>query len=255
MAVTVNRGLSAAQVEEFRKHGVIRLGALLDDEELREAQQHFDALVADREGMGQHIRNLAARSLADEDQNAEVPYQVINMVQVWLHDPFFKSLLYKPELLDIVESVIGPNIQLYHDQAFSKPPKHGGPVLWHQDNGYWHCEPADLVSIWIALDDVDQENGCLWMLPGSHKLGTLPHDRSDSILLQVDVDESKLVPFEMPAGHGLMHHCEIIHGSHPNTSNRNRRAHAIHYMPVGTAIKDAMPMEGGLPLLRGALQQ
>ncbi len=251
MSTSVQRpGLNPEQVRQFKDDGVIALGRVLSDEETAEARHRFDALFAHPEERGPHLRDLLAKSLTEEDQRSHTGPKLLNLVQVWTQDEFYRSLLYRPELLDIVEAVIGPDIRLYHDQAFNKPPLHGGPVHFHQDNAYWGCEPAELVSIWIALDDADQENGCLWMLPGSHKLGLLPHGRSDSILLELDIDRDRLVPFEMPAGHALMHHCLTVHGSHPNRSERPRRAHAIHYMPAHTKVKDAMPQEGGMPYLR-----
>ena len=89
-------------------------------------------------------------------------------MEMWRYDEVYRQLLYYEPLLDIAESLIGPNIQLFHDQALYKPARHGGEVPWHQDNGYWRCTPANLVSIWMALDDADEENGCMNVIPGSH---------------------------------------------------------------------------------------
>ena len=80
----------------------------------------------------------------------------------------YRRLLYDDRILDMVEDLIGPNIQLFHDQALYKPARHGGPALWHQDNAYWRCSPPNLVSCWLTLDDVDVHNGAMQFLPGTH---------------------------------------------------------------------------------------
>src|SRR5581483_3348964 len=79
-----------------------------------------------------------------------------------------------PKILDVVEALIGPDIKLFGEQLFMKPPG-GVEKPYHQDSPYFHIEPMALVSAWIALDDVTEENGCLKVIPGSHTLGPLPH--------------------------------------------------------------------------------
>lgn len=250
-----NHGLTPEQVEEFHENGVIHLGRVLNASEVTEAQGRFEAVFdAQSRRPGKHLRNLAARSFSDDDQKADTPLRMLQIMQMWVHDGFFRRLLFDPRLLDKVESLIGPDVRLFHDQGFYKPARHGGPVFFHQDNGYWHCEPPELVSIWIALDDVTEENGCLWMQLGSHRLGTADHRPTGSTaLLETPVDTSRLVPFCMPAGHALLHHCLTVHGSHPNRSSRPRRAHAIHYMAEGTTRPDeeAFPTAENLILRQG----
>ena len=80
-------------------------------------------------------------------------------MEMWRYDEVYRHLLYHEPLLDIAENLI----DLISSCSTIKPcinlPRHGGEVPWHQDNGYWRCTPANLVSIWLALDDADEENG------------------------------------------------------------------------------------------------
>jgi len=159
------------------------------------------------------------------------------MFNIWKHDEFYRGLMFKPLLLDFVESVLGPEIQLLHDQVFYKPPFDGAPSDWHQDNQYFKFSPANLCSIWIALDDVDTENSCLYFVPGSHREPSPPSVTIQSPtgieLHSLDIDETRAKPFPMPAGHALMHHCMTIHGAYANRSPRGRRALGLHYMQPG----------------------
>ena len=126
--------------------------------------------------------------------------EMLQIMEMWRLDEEFRKLLYHDPLLDIAESLVGADIQLFHDQALYKPAYHGGEVYWHQDNAYWQCAPPNLVSIWIALDDADEENGCMNVIPGSYLEGLAAHGRAESekgklpALLEVDADADRAVP-------------------------------------------------------------
>jgi ectoine hydroxylase-related dioxygenase (phytanoyl-CoA dioxygenase family) len=145
-------------------------------------------------------------------------------------------------------------VRLWHDQLLHKPPDTGAPgnVGWHQDHHYWQCaQPANLLTAWLALDDVTEENGCMQVVPGSHTWGLL--DASD--FFEQDLDalrarieratgrEFRTVKCEMPAGALSFHHCLTIHGSGPNRSTRPRRSWAIHLMPGGTKYCAGTPAD------------
>ncbi|MBI2191576.1 MAG: phytanoyl-CoA dioxygenase family protein [Planctomycetes bacterium] len=245
--------LSQTQIQEFNERGFIFLGRVIEKDRLADLQRRFDRLFAEKAGtVGQGFRNLAARSDAAEDQKV-ARQRMLQIINMWKFDPVYKELLYDRGLLDRVESLMGPNIQLFHDQSFYKPAHDGGIVSWHQDNGYWQCTPPTLVSIWIALDPATEENGCLLMLPGSHKI-RYQHQKSSQapILLEVDVQEKNLEPICLGPGEAVMHHCMTVHGSRQNQSARDRRGHAIHYMGAGTRGRDGRVLRDHL-LLRGVL--
>ena len=147
-------------------------------------------------------------------------------------------------------------VELLHDQSLYKPAHIGGEVPWHQDNGYWRCSPPNLVSIWIALDDADDANGCMNVIPKSYTEGGLDHTRAKSeekelpALLMANIDDSQAVPVPLLAGHGMVHHCLTLPQTNPNNSSRDRRAIVIHYMPVGTQNSKGEILADNL-LLRG----
>src|SRR5688500_9449576 len=221
--------LTQQQLDEFDRDGVVMLGRVFSDADLAEARSRFDRIFAERVGTTDRgLKNLWADRTDREAQiNAkEKSYQMFN---IWQHDDWYKSLLYRDDLLDAVGSVLGPDIQLLHDQIFYKPARDGAPTPWHVDNLYWRYEPPNLASIWVALDDVDLENACLHFLPGSHREPTpeawLVNTGPNRVALyDMKVDESRLRPFIMKAGEALMHHCMTVHGAYTNPADRDRRA-------------------------------
>lgn len=248
--------LTPEQKAAFEKDGVTLLGQVLTNSELKEARTRFDALFQERVGTtDKGLRDIyAAGDAAEQKHSQQRHYQFFN---IWQHDEWYKNLLYEKELLDLVESVLGPNIQLLHDQVFYKPAKDGSPSLWHQDNAYWNYQPPNLASIWIALDDVDLENSCLHFVPASHR-SIAPQAKSIALpsgttIFEIEVDERTLRPYPMPAGQALMHHCLTIHGAYANKSDRGRRALGIHYMQAGLKNRDGKRVDDleNHPMLRG----
>jgi phytanoyl-CoA hydroxylase len=139
-------------------------------------------------------------------------------------------------ILDIVESLIGGDIKLFGSQCFMKPPG-GIEKPYHQDSAYFTIQPLSLATCWIALDDVAVENGCMWVIPGSHR-GELHHhsqpwDVGGRVDMQVPdekIDRSRETPITMSAGSCSFHHSMLLHRSGPNQTERQRRGLAIHYM-------------------------
>ena len=112
-------------------------------------------------------------------------------------------------------------------------------VPFHQDGQYWPIEPLATCSVWIAIDDVDAENGCMRFLPQSHRQPSLPHvvDERDNLVLNQTLapgtlDDTQAVDVELQAGQMSMHDIHLVHGSNPNTSNRRRAGLAVRYMPA-----------------------
>ena len=163
--------LTEEQLEHVATQGFLRIGALLDDELIGSLRDEYDRVFAEARATDRY------RDLAEPDDDDEM-LQIMQMCERSLP---FRSLLYHDAILDIVQDLIGPTIQLFHDQALFKPAHTGGPIHWHQDNGYWHCEPADLVSCWLTLDDVDAANGAMHVLPGSHR-EAVEHPRAGTLL-------------------------------------------------------------------------
>lgn len=172
-------------------------------------------------------------------------------------DPFWARLISDDRLLDIAEMFIGPNIALFASHYISKAAFSGQPVLWHQDAAFWPLDPMEVITLWLAVDDSTPENGCLRVVPGSHKQKL--HDlrqREDvaNVLgaeIAATVDESEARDLVLDAGDVEVHHPMIIHGSNANTSPRRRCGLTIRYIPTSTRITTAEQPYSSALLLRG----
>lgn len=231
------RTLTQAQVNSFWTHGFLSIGKILTDEEITQLRTEYDREFARARAGETTVRNLSATNnngARSEEAAAKEVLQIMQMCERNLH---FYRLLYHERILDIIEDLIGPNIQLFHDQGLYKPAHHGGEVYWHQDNAYWRCSPPNLISCWLTLDDVTAENGAMQFLPGTH-FQAKEHSRaqsSDTLLdLGDQMGDAEPVVADLPAGGITIHHCQVLHHTAPNTTDRQRRALAIHYMTPGT---------------------
>jgi ectoine hydroxylase-related dioxygenase (phytanoyl-CoA dioxygenase family) len=142
-------------------------------------------------------------------------------------------------LLNAVESILGADIVVDGTLVFYKPPHDSGYASWHQDSVYsgWHLTPS--VSAWIALTPSERSNGCMRVIPGSHKGGVLEHDNvlNDPNLLnrrgerlRTDVDESQALDVTLQPGEMSLHHVNVVHGSNPNGSAGPRIGFIIRFV-------------------------
>jgi len=140
-------------------------------------------------------------------------------------------------------SVIGEErLALFTDKLNFKRPG-GAPFPWHQDSPYFQfgCDHVDrLVSLQLYLDDATKENGCLWIIPGSHRAGALPvyEDRGVLDRLYTDVERLDLPQpqaIDAPAGSVIFFHGDVVHGSQTNRTRESRRAFVVTYQPAGHA--------------------
>ena len=250
--------LSQNDIDFFATNGYLPLGKILEDEEIELLREEYDHEFELGRAGKRDFRNIAIEDTDDLETKNRAKKQMLQIMQMCERNIQFRKLLFNDRILDVVEDLIGPNIQLFHDQALFKPPRHGAQVTWHQDNGYWKCAPASLVSCWITLDDVDADNGAMQFKPGSH-LKPVGHGKvEDSALLEsevdTDADDIKVVP--LPAGGAAIHHCQTLHHTEPNTTDRQRRAFAMHYMVPGTrSLRTGEYLSVGFarPLLRGRI--
>ena len=223
----VRKALTEEQVNRFWTEGYLGIGKILENDEVELLRREYDHEF-ELANSGLHPR-FRSHAIGDTKM-----LQIMQMCEYNIH---FRRLLYDDRILDMVEDLIGPNIQLFHDQALYKPARHGGPAHWHQDNAYWRCSPPNLVSCWLTLDDVDVHNGAMQFLPGTH-FRAEEHERlaDNNALLDLGdkVDDSNAVVVPLPAGGVTLHHCQTLHHTAPNKTDRQRRAFAIHFMNPGT---------------------
>lgn len=147
------------------------------------------------------------------------------------------------EILDMVEQLIGPDIILWGSMLFCKPPKDGKAVPWHQDGQYWPIEPLATVTVRVAIDGSEPDNGCMRYIPGSHRSHDLArHEtapREDYAIKQeiADLDDSTARDVILEPGQVSLHDVYTVHGSNHNRSGRRRADYAIRYMPA-TSLYD-----------------
>ena len=166
-----------------------------------------------------------------------------------MNDAFWTRLVTDERLLDIVEMILGPNISVFTSHYICKPPHDGHAVLWHQDGAYWKLEPMEALTIWLAIDSSNPENGCVKMLPGSHRLPlqdlelrddvpNMLHSSMNSGYLEKSLQETEVVDVILEPGDVSIHHPRIIHGSERNRSSHRRCGLDIGYIPTTTSISN-----------------
>jgi ectoine hydroxylase-related dioxygenase (phytanoyl-CoA dioxygenase family) len=165
----------------------------------------------------------------------------VRSMEPFLHlDARLARLVDDPRLAAAARGLLGGGLSLFTDKLNFKRPG-GAPFPWHQDTPYWRfgCAHVDrLVSLQLYLDDASKENGCLWMIAGSHLDGDLPvyQDRGTLGRLYTDVEQvegGERIPIEAPAGSVIYFHGDVVHGSRTNRTLESRRAMVLTYQPAG----------------------
>lgn len=146
-----------------------------------------------------------------------------------------RDYYFEGPLVDIASQLIGPNIKGATSQLTFKMAGNTRPFGWHQDNGYGELEPYNAITALTALDNTDRGNGCLWLIPASHKGGQIRVEQNEEqknkkTEIVVEADESLAIPIEMNAGDALIFNCWMLHKSDGNLSNdRDRRILFLRY--------------------------
>lgn len=164
-------------------------------------------------------------------------------------DTWYLTVARMPEILDMVEQVIGEDIALWNSSFFAKPARVGTKTPWHQDGEYWPIRPLATCSVWIAIDASTPENGCLKVIPGSHRAKKLArHHQNDAeglaLSLELDkaeFDEAEAVNIELKPGQVSLHDVYLYHGSDANKSDKSRRGMTLRYMPTSSVYGHDLP--------------
>ena len=164
--------------------------------------------------------------------------------------PAFLEIALDEDLLDLVSGVIGGDVAMWGCQIFCKPGADGMEVPMHQDGQYWPIRPLATCTVWLAIDDSDRANGCLTVIPGSHRDRVHYRHRTRTggdIVLNQAVDDRRAFDrppayVELERGQLSMHDIYLVHGSAPNTSGRRRAGVAIRYMPTTSWFRRDLDM-------------
>ena len=156
------------------------------------------------------------------------------------HDKRLLEFLLADEVLDLVEPLIGPDIALFSSHFIAKEPFIGRATPWHEDSSYWkgRFDRFDqIVTIWLAMDRTDAENGCMKVIPGTHRHGFSEYEAVDleghtfsEKIRDGSFDESQAVYFELEPNECSLHDGRIIHGADANTSPRRRAGYTMRYI-------------------------
>jgi len=176
-----------------------------------------------------HMRDLVAGLPSQQKQDS-----IRKLWKMCEYEQRVAALAQHPQMLAVLSRLVGDTPELFQDQALLKPPLIGREKPWHQDNAYFNVPPETaIVGVWIALDEATPENGCMYVIPGSHRQGPVVHfKRRDWQICDTDVaaDDAWTVPLK-PGGcllfQGLLHH-----GTPPSRSPQRRRALQFHYKPA-----------------------
>ena len=221
----MSRGLSQEQVGRYQQDGILFPLDVMSAQEAAGMLQQLEA-------------NEAAHGGRLSGRIGQKPHLLY---------PWMDQLVRHSAILDAVEAVLGPNLFCWASQFFAKNARDPGYVSWHQDGTYWGLSSPDVMTAWVALTPSVPQNGCMRVIPGTHKQQVPHEDRfaATNLLsrgqeIAVDVDISQAVDVALQPGQMSLHHVLIFHGSEPNGSDVRRVGFAIRYVPTHVSQKSGI---------------
>jgi non-haem Fe2+, alpha-ketoglutarate-dependent halogenase len=233
-------------------NSVVRLTSSGIAESYRENGYYFPIPAIGAERAGAVRRQLESFEAAHGGPLKKEYRQKSHLLFPWLAD-----LVKAPEILDVVQTIVGPDILVWQTTFFIKEAKDRGFVSWHQDSTYWGLSEPEVVTAWVALSASTPESGCVRVVPGTHRLDQIPHRETgaaDNLLtrgqeIAVDVKEADVVDMPLKPGEMSLHHIRTFHSSAPNRSADRRIGFAIRYIP--TRIRQTQVKGDSATLVRG----
>ena len=225
--------VSDNDIEQFHALGFLVIHNALDRIAIEAGRAGVRDLILQRDRDNIIFESVVGggfNQLSDEERLDSVR----KMMPIIDYDRRLKAAAENPVLLGVVERIMGEPPALSQDMAMLKPPRIGREKPWHQDMAYFNF-PTDttIVGVWIALHEALPENGCMMVIPGSHRDGPMLHwTRRDWQICDTDVQVGRSVAVPLPAGGCLLFHCLLHHGTPPTSSHRRRWALQFHYRPA-----------------------
>jgi non-haem Fe2+, alpha-ketoglutarate-dependent halogenase len=218
--------LTQEQLAHYNQEGYIMPLELFDTAEAAKWRAYFDYLLAEM------------TKLKDgRDGNYAINAYHVCCEGLW-------DLITHPRVLDYVEDIIGPDFVVWGSHFFCKQPNDPKHVPWHQDASYWPFTPARTVTVWLAIDDVDEENSPMRFIPRTHSVGHIDWKATEKdAALHQEIENAER--FGQPvndllrAGQLSLHADMLVHGSEPNRSNRRRCGFTARYCPTSVRAIDA----------------
>lgn len=238
--------LTDAQWREYEQNGYLRLGTLLDTEELAALQARIDAIMQGTAPVpyDRMLMQLDSETGRYEDagvqskghKGATLAYRKIQDLE---YDPLFLDFMQRPLFRHICTRVYGATtpIAAYRAMFMNKPAQKGTWLPWHQDR--WSSLDRDpLLTVWAALDPATVANGCVQIIAGSHRFGLLNPEHPSGFVTDEQAEklasENSIVPLELAAGEGVLLHNWLLHASDVNRTDIPRRAFSVCYMDART---------------------
>lgn len=229
----MNTELTAAQTTSYRDNGFLLVPDFLSADELAAWRQ---AIQSAMEARGDNVLPRPDDPMVGASRT--VLYQRINL---WMDHPDVRQLVLHEQIGRMAANLEGVDgIRVWHDQALYKDPW-ANPTSWHQDNTKWSFSAEHAITIWVALDEVDARNGCMFFLPGTHKrrLETdFPTGAPMNAIFEANPELSTIDPVaaELPAGGCSFHNGLTVHAAAANMSRNPRRAMTCAFMPDGATF-------------------
>jgi len=229
--------LTQKEIDQYRTDGFIIIEDFLSQEELEHWREALNEAVEKRNGnkMPDRKEVFGKGDDADKSYFEAVFDQLINL---WQDNDKMRDIMLDERIGKMAAQLAGvEGIRIWHDQALIKKPW-ANPTSFHLDTPYWSFSDRKALSIWVALDDVTYENGCLFFIPGSHQstkleLSGIGKNMGSIFNAYPEFKKTKSAPALMKAGSCSFHNGLTIHGAHANMTPGFRRAMTCAYMPDG----------------------
>lgn len=234
--------LTAQQRESAAANGYVLIDGILSPAECAEYLGRLDEYAHGRRAAPAGLRLQREPKVARGELAAD-PGDDVRKVGGMANDDLFRDLVRRPNVVEVISDLLGPNLKLFRADVLMKPARVGSAKGVHQDSPYWPIEPMDLWSCWLPFDPATAESGCMQVIPGSHRGGALPHVRvqDDYVVPDEGYSAQDLVTVPMSPGSGLFFHSLLVHGTAANTSEHHRRAITMSYLSAGYSYTGKPP--------------
>ena len=219
------------EAAQFDSAGFVVLRGVLSSDVLDAVEADLDEFDAATEA------ELRARR--EDEQSISEAGAITFTVHLVERSAAARALAVSDALVGVCRDVLGPAVSLYWDQAVYKKPEKPRHFPWHQDNGYTFIEPQQYLTCWVPLTDATIENGCPWVAPGVHRLGTLAHEMVPGLGLQCFASPGEegfdeAVACEARRGDVVVFSSLTPHYTGPNTTDSVRKAYIVQYALTGS---------------------
>lgn len=210
----------------FEEYGYLSFDNVLSLRELEKYRQLYEDFLNGTIDTENHRSDLSGKGKEKE--------QITQIMRPSLLMEGLQEMSLHQKTIKIAQDLLGEDMALDFDMLIDKAPFTNTLTPWHQDEAYWINMPDKrAVSCWVALDDAFKENGCMWYIPGSHKLPLRPHwQTGKGGALACDAKEVEATAVALKAGSCTFHHGRTIHYSRGNSTKKRRRAFILNFRPV-----------------------